>query len=158
MQSLMLIQQLSPCKWRSLSLSLLISLHFKHGGLFAISQSVLSDGSPKCQLNNVANSFWVAMYICLFIHSVGFIIVIWPHLVLTLSCMATLKLLRFVFSSCFHNLDAGDSDRLVIVSSSAAAVFLCTCILLTVFLVRWNSSRGWLSDTVSFPCKMQVWE
>jgi len=45
--------------------------------------------------------------------------------------------------------DAGVSDRVVVVSSSAAAVFLCTCVLLTVFLVRWNSSRGWLSDTVS---------
>jgi len=45
--------------------------------------------------------------------------------------------------------DAGVSDRVVVVSSSAAAVFLCTCILLMVFLVRWNSSRGWLSDTVS---------
>jgi len=53
--------------------------------------------------------------------------------------------------------DADVSNRVVVVSSSAAAVFLCTCILLTVFLVRWNSSRGWLSDTVSVPCQM-VWE
>jgi len=54
--------------------------------------------------------------------------------------------------------DAGVSDRVVVLSSSAAAVFLCTCILLTVFLVKWNSSQGWLSDTVSVPCQMQVWE
>ena len=63
--------------------------------------------------------------------------------------MATVNVLRFVCFSRFHILDAGVSDRVVVVSSSAAAVFLCTCILLTVFLVRWNSSRGWLSDTVS---------
>jgi len=54
--------------------------------------------------------------------------------------------------------DAGVSDRVVVLSSSAAAVFLCTCILLMVFLVKWNSSRGWLSDTVSVQCQMQVWE
>jgi len=45
------------------------------------------------------------------------------------------------------------SDRVVVVSSSAAAVSLCTCILLMVFSVKWNSSRGWLSDTVSFPSR-----
>jgi len=61
--------------------------------------------------------------------------------------MATVNVFRFVYFSCFHLLDADVSNRVVVVSSSAAAVFLCTCILLTVFLVRWNSSRGWLSHS-----------
>ena len=61
--------------------------------------------------------------------------------------MATVKLLCIPHVFTLY-IDAGVSnDRVVVVSSCAAAVFLCTCILLMVFLVKWNSSRGWLSHS-----------